>query len=210
MNKLKNTIKKIPFLFNLLIRLKTIKTTGTIFINVLPQKEKINVLLDYAKKFNCKIFIETGTYKGDTLFSCKNYFEELFSIELSHELFLYCKDRFLNENKIHIYEGNSGEVLPNIIKKDSRPILFWLDAHYSRGDTTTGDDHSPIVKELDFILSNIENFCILIDDARDFNGKNGYPTMSFLKRLIKNVNTKNNWDLIITVKNDIIRIHKKI
>lgn len=209
--KTKDLIKKMPFLFGILVYLKNAKTSGTFFAKILPQEEKVKLFLEYAKKFGCKIFIETGTYRGDTIYACKDYFDELFSIELSHDLFLICQERFLNYEKIHIFEGNSGVVLPDIVKSNnSKPILFWLDAHYSGGETAQGEKDTPIAQELDFILENVSSFCILIDDARCFDGRNGYPTIGLLKRMINKKNKDNKKTALkLQVKNDIIRITHK-
>jgi len=210
MNKyynLKKIIIKSPFLLNIASFLLKVKNTRTIFVSSLNSDDKIKLILDYAKKFNSKIFIETGTYKGDTTYACKDFFDELYSIELSHELFLDCQKRFSNISKIKVFEGDSGKLLPEIISQQNNPVLFWLDAHYSGGETACGDLDTPIIKELDFIFKNLQNFCILIDDARFFNGKNGYPTVGFLKNIIKIHNKKTiNNKLDICIKNDVIRI----
>lgn len=198
--KIKQFIINTPWLFKIVIYILNIKNTGTIFISPLSQEGKADLLLEYAKQSGCKIFVETGTYKGDTVDRCKDFFEELFSIELSHELFMACQERFVRSEKIHLYEGDSGSVLPKIIASKNDSILFWLDAHFSGGETARGELDSPVVKELEYILDNVTNFCILIDDARYFNGKNGYPAISLLKKII------NGKGLKMQVKNDIIRI----
>lgn len=206
MRKFKDFIIKVPFLYKISLYLIKVKTTGTFRVGILPQSEKVGLLLDYAKKLDCKIFVETGTYKGDTVNSCKDYFDELFSIELSHELFLYCKNKFSGFDKIHIFEGDSERVLPEIVQGINKPILFWLDAHYSGGETARGEQDSPIIKELNYILENVQSFCILIDDARCFNGKNGYPSMKYLKDIINQSPAYKKTPLKLQVRNDIIRI----
>jgi hypothetical protein len=205
--KIKKFIIKRPLLLKVLVPFINIKTTGTVFVRMLTQPEKVKVLLDYAKKIDCKIFVETGTCLGDTLYSCKDSFDELFSIELSHKLFIDCQNRFLAYSHIHVFEGDSGVLLPKIVEGKKKTILFWLDAHYSGGETARGEEDSPVVKELDFILKKVPHFCVLIDDARCFTGKNSYPTIGFLKKMIENHNRSNkNNILTLQVKNDIIRI----
>lgn len=183
-----------------------VRLTGTLQVQELSAQSKAELILSYAKKYKCKKFIETGTFKGDTVDACKDFFEEITSIELSHELFLESKARFASIPKIHILEGNSGDLLPQVVT--SSPVLFWLDAHYSGGYTAKGPEDSPVMKELNFILNHRLDHCILIDDARCFTGKieTGYPTIPALKTILK----KDYGDALhIEVKNDIIRITKK-
>ena len=87
-----------------------------------------------------------------------------------------------------------------------KPCLFWLDAHYSGKGTAKEDVITPIIYELQCILNSSNlNHVILIDDARFFIGKNGYPTIKELKEII--FSKSSDWTFV--VKNDIIRIHKK-
>lgn len=202
--KIKNILVKIPFIFNILVYFVNIRNTGTIYVKSLTPEKKAELILEYANKYNCKIFVETGTYKGDTLYKCKDFFNKLYSIELSQDLFYLCKNRFVDFNNIYIFKGDSSRILPKIVEGEIEPIIFWLDAHYSGGETARGEQDSPIIKELSIIFSKLSNFCILIDDARYFNGKNGYPKIGFLKKIIYNGNKNNR--LKVRVKNDIIRI----
>ena len=211
MNKLQKALTHVPPLYSAFNYLNKIRITGTLTVAMLPQDEKRKLILDYAKTYTCNVFVETGTYKGDTLEACRSHFKELYSIELSPELFRGSRDRFVGVQNIHIYEGNSGELLPEIVKKINEPALFWLDAHYSGGETAQGPEDSPIVKELDFLLNySAFNNCILIDDARCFNGKSGYPRINVLRRMIEEKNKKDGTVLQLQVKNDIIRIAKEI
>ena len=207
--KIKKLILTTPYVRDSFEYLNRIRLTRTISVRLLNQKEKASLILDYAKKYRCRIFIETGTYKGNTLSACKDYFDDLSSIELSHELFLENKKRFDFIKKIHLYEGDSGTLLPSVTKIN-KPTLFWLDAHYSGQGTAQGTKDSPIIAELNFILNHRNDHCILIDDARCFNGKDGYPRISGLKKILKEKNVINKNSLVLEVKNDIIRITKAV
>jgi hypothetical protein len=60
---------------------------------------------------------------------------------------------------------------------------------------------------MEFILNELNlNHVILIDDAREFVGTNGYPTIKELKKLV--LTKRKDWSFI--VKYDIIRIHKNL
>jgi hypothetical protein len=173
-----------------------------------PHAYKIQTLINFHKKYKPTIFIETGTFWGSTLWHMKNKFEKCYSIELSQKLYEYNKKFFSKYKKVNILHGDSGEVLKNILPKINKPCLFWLDAHYSgEGNSSVmGDSETPIVKELDTILDHkIKNHIIIIDDARNFIGNNGYPKIETVESLIK---TKNS-ELKFEVFDDLIRIYPK-
>jgi hypothetical protein len=178
---------------------------------ILSYDEKRSILLSYKKKYGLDYFVETGTFFGDTVEFFRNKFKKVYSIELSEELALKCSKRFENISNVKIIQGDSGEILNDIIKEISSPILFWLDGHYSSefyvGDqyirTAKGEKETPILEELSTILSRQnKKHVILIDDARCFNGQNDYPEYSYLKKYILKLNPSAK----IEKKRDIIRI----
>jgi len=173
-----------------------------------PDIIKSNVVKEYAEQFQVKIFVETGTYLGQMIDGTKVYFDEIVSIELDNDLFERAKKRFSEFKNITILHGDSAELLPICIKDIRKPILFWLDAHYSAGFTTKGNLSTPINMELESILKHPWNaeHVILIDDARCFIGDDDYPTLNELEKIVMNKNP----NLIFNVKDDIIRIHKKL
>lgn len=165
--------------------------------------EKQRVILSYQKKYNYSTFIETGTYEGDMIDALKNNFKSLFSIELGEKLYEKAVNRFKNNSNIKILQGDSAEVLKQILPTIKTPTIFWLDAHYSQGETAKGSIDTPIEQELNTILSHsIKNNVILIDDARLFNGENDYPEINSLKNNILNTYPS----ITFEVTDDIIRI----
>lgn len=204
LQEIKKIILKIQFLARPLIFLNTALITGNIFNTPLTSEKKTELLVEIAKKYNLKILVETGTHKGDTIFYCKDYFDELFSIELDHQFYVNSKNRLLNYSNVHIVEGDSSVVLVNILKNINKPTLFWLDAHYSGVGTAKGDLDTPVIKELDYILSKNFGCVILIDDARLFRGVGGYPKLKSIKKMLNK-----HKDFTIEVSGDIIRIFIK-
>jgi hypothetical protein len=160
------------------------------------------VMLQYQKKYDCKIFVETGTYKGETVNYVKNYFEEIYSIEIYEPLYKNALNMFINDNNVNLFLGDSSDVMPIIINKLDKKTLFWLDAHYSGQGTSMGSLECPIYAELDTIFKANVPFVILIDDARWFGGTNDYPTLHELYLYIY----KKYPYAEINVKEDIIRI----
>ena len=161
----------------------------------------------YAKQFSLNTLIETGTCGGEMLLATRKIFKEIHSIELSEFLYKFAKKRLAKYKHISLYQGNSSEVLPKLLTNIKQPCLFWLDAHYSGGLTTRGDQETPIMKELVAIFNHpIDKHVVLIDDAYLFTGEKDYPKLEEVKKFIS---TKRK-DLTLSVKFDIIRIHKKI
>jgi hypothetical protein len=109
----------------------------------------------------------------------------LHSIELSDELYRQAVTRFAGNAKVCLWQGDSGEVLAEIVERINAPTLFWLDGHYSGGKTAHGQEVTPIRRELQQIAGAklLSSHVIVVDDARLFNGSNGYPTMEELQRL---------------------------
>jgi len=150
-----------------------------------PKEYKHQVILNFAQKHNHKIFVETGTYMGETLYMMKNSFDELYSIELSSLLYKKALKVFRGISHVTLIHGDSGKQLKLLLKKIEHSVLFWLDAHYSGGITVRGKQETPIVSEIKAILSHNFKHTILIDDARCFIGKNGYPTLKQLFNVVK-------------------------
>src|SRR5262249_54408993 len=142
-----------------------------------------------------RIFVETGTYVGDTTAALAPAFAECFTIEMSPELYARASARFSSSPLIHCMLGDSADVLPHIVGRLKEPALFWLDAHASGGDTIdTGK--GPILTELAAIHSGTLKHVTLIDDAR------GHNLMAIRDTLPDNFS--------VTLRNDIIRIIPRI
>ena len=169
-----------------------------------PHIIKQKTVNEYAKLFKLSTLVETGTYLGDMIFSQKKNFKKIISIELQSSFYNYAKKRFKKDKNVEIILGDSGDVLKGLAQKKEfdYPCLFWLDSHYSGGNTSKGKKETPILEELETILNTKQNHVLLIDDARCFVGENDYPTISELKTLIINIFPKSG----IFVLDDIIRI----
>jgi hypothetical protein len=151
-----------------------------------PHIVKQKIIRSYQNDTGLKILVETGTYLGDMLEAQKNHFESLYSIELGQELYEKACQRFSLDHNIHIFQGDSGKVLPEVMKKLNSSAIFWLDGHYSAGITAKGDKECPIYEELSAILDSGREFnhVLLIDDARCFIGEGDYPTISDIKQFV--------------------------
>jgi hypothetical protein len=161
----------------------------------------------FAQKYGIRVFIETGTYLGDMVAAVSCYFDRIYSIELSEDLFSQAIKKFGGYKHITIIHGDSFQVIPEILKHIYLPCLFWLNGHYSIGNTPKEKKEAFIMEELKQICAHrVKNHVILIDDACLFTGKNDYPTLEFLRTFVESRLSYYELD----VKNDIIRIYKKL
>jgi hypothetical protein len=141
-------------------------------------------------KYPNKVFIETGSYVGDGIKQALNAgFMKVFSIELSGEYYRRCKKRFKIDPRVSIIHGDSYKVLPDLLKKINTRITFWLDGHYSCGNTALGDYYAPLMQELQSIKDHhIKEHTILIDDMRcwkELNHVHGFCTDDIISKLLE-------------------------
>jgi hypothetical protein len=151
-----------------------------------PHIVKVNTVASYAKTGKYKVLVETGTFMGDMIEAQQNNFEQIYSIELSVPFWEKAKEKFKSQPHIKLLQGDSGQVMQNLIQEINQPAIFWLDGHYSGGNTALGEKVSPIFEELEAIFTSKLEHCILIDDARLFDGKGDYPSIEEVKRFIFN------------------------
>ncbi len=168
-----------------------------------PEDFKRRNILEYFETYNCETFIETGTCYGATTEFMIPYAKEIHTVELSEKLYKKCIEKFKNEAKVHCYQGNSRDLLSDIIKQIKGKPLFYLDSHYAGNGTAKADKNTPIIEELSILASsNIGSMVILIDDARFFGFEDDYPSLFKLKLFIK----ENFQNAEFDVYNDVIRI----
>ena len=111
--------------------------------------------------------------------------------------------RFIGIDNIELINGDSGKELGKILVRINQAALFWLDGHYSAGETARGEKDTPILEELHQILNTEEKgHVIIIDDARLFGSDNEYPSLQTLTEIVISKRSDN----IIVVQDDIIRV----
>ncbi len=169
----------------------------------LPNLLKHPILVRYARLHGLKALVETGTFLGDTPWALRNRFAEIHTIELSPTLCGLARERFKRFPHIHVHEGESTIVLPQLFKELRRPSLFWLDGHFSGGITAQGESTTPICDEVQIIAERCPvRFVMLIDDARSFGSEDGYPSLAEFKERVRTLLP----EAIFLVENDLIAI----
>jgi hypothetical protein len=172
-----------------------------------PHPIKMIMVSSYLNRYSINDFVETGTFRGDTLGYIASRGVRCTSIELSEVLYNAACSRFKAFKNVRLVQGDSGQRIPELLKEINYPVLFWLDGHYSSGITASAEVQTPVSAELQAILDHpVKKHVILIDDARSFDGNNDYPYLDELLRVIREEGSYS-----VEVSADIIRIvpHKK-
>lgn len=116
-----------------------------------------------------EVFVETGTFEGDTVDTARAFFDELHTIELSDEHFARARARFEDSPAVRVHHGSSPELLRTLSGGlEGRSVLFWLDAHFCFRGSAGDELQCPLLAELDAIGSLGPDSVVLIDDARFF------------------------------------------
>lgn len=123
-----------------------------------------------AQCLGLRAFIETGTYLGDSLENVCGAFERAVSIELSPQLHEAARRKFADRANVTLLLGDSAHrIVDASALCAGLPTLYWLDAHWSAGNTARGDENTPILTELALIAPRAsEQDVVLIDDMRQF------------------------------------------
>lgn len=149
-----------------------------------PHAIKQGRIIEYKNNFNLNTLVETGTFQGEMIEAQRKNFSNIYSIELSPEYFKKAEVKFKRFKHIQIIQGDSAKKLKEVTSMLVSPSLFWLDGHYSGGNTAKGNLNCPIYEELDAIFSGKFDHVLVIDDAKDFNGTEDYPTIETLKAYV--------------------------
>ena len=138
------------------------------------------------------LWIETGTYYGETTKLLSKISKKTISIEADKNLFETSNKILKNFKNVEILNGKSEDLLDKVISKNLnfKNVCIYLDAHlcqdHLKNTKTFGNENTatPILNELEIVskyVSNFEKIVVLIDDIRLFQGKfQNYPNKNTL------------------------------
>lgn len=122
----------------------------------------------FATRLKPAHFVETGTFKGESLRRARRFFKECHSAEMSPHYFAEAQKAFAQDAGVHLALGDSAAFLRGWQEKHrGETALFWLDAHWCVADKTAGENsQSPLLSEIEALAGLPADSVILIDDAR--------------------------------------------
>lgn len=133
-----------------------------------PQFVKEAILRKYA--IAGATWVETGTFRGTTTRFLAGLAPRVYTVEPAPKLCERARHRFAGSH-VEVLGGVSEEIFPELLPTLSGDVCFWLDGHYSAGQTFRGATDCPVEQELAAIDANLARFgrvSILIDDVRCF------------------------------------------
>src|SRR5215470_15285010 len=88
--------------------------------------------------------IETGTYRGRGTRLLADVFPRVTTIEVAPQLARAAAASLASLAHVDVVGGSSADVLPGLIDP-VQPTLYWLDGHWSGGETGGAGDECPVI-----------------------------------------------------------------
>ena len=153
------------------------------FSSPAPWSVKMRILKKYGLD---RFWIESGTFLGTTAKYISKHCFKLYTIEPQKELYNNACQELSRISNIELIEAKSEDVLESIVQsiisiERSPDITFWLDGHFSQGNTFKGAVDTPVLQELQIIerlLPQLGKVVVLVDDMRLF-AKFNYVTEEY-------------------------------
>ena len=124
-------------------------------------------VVDLRDVLELRVFVETGTYRGETTAFAAGAFDRVVTVEVRDDYRADAMDRLAGHGNIEFVAGDSAIVLPQVVAGLEGPAMFWLDGHAGGGHFGT-EDRCPVLAELAAINTSPHEHVILVDDARAF------------------------------------------
>lgn len=145
-----------------------------------PAIAKQRHLLNVLKSRGHRIFVEAGTYTGETTAFCARHVERVYTVELHDQLFAAAEKRFAKQSNVTVVHGDSLIEVPRIVADcEGNPPLVFLDGHFSGAGTAEGVEMEPAESTLRRLADvTPPGTTIVIDDLRLFgSGLAGFPQL---------------------------------
>lgn len=145
-----------------------------------PSRAKRNHLIRLIAQRGHRIFVEGGTYRGDTIAFVLPHVDRAISVELSAQYFAAARERFAGVPAVELYLGDATDVIPELVATLDQSALIWLDGHYSGRDTALGNEVEPAAEILERLAADTPSgSTIVIDDLRLF-GHADYASLDIM------------------------------
>ena len=128
--------------------------------------EHVDDINDYST------FVETGTAYGQSLQEIFPYFDKIFTVEISEDLWTWLHPQIEDIKHIQHVLGDSLIEMPKFLDTlgEDEKVFFWLDAHWSQGLSSKNEFDVPLIQECQIIDEKYkgDTAVVAIDDLRMF------------------------------------------
>jgi hypothetical protein len=148
-------------------------------------------------------WLETGTNFGQTTAILAKSSPFVVTLEPMVELYETASVRLKHHSNVEVIHASSEDGFAPAVERLGDRVNFWLDGHYSSGNTFRGSSATPIKHELGVISRFVQqggNVAVFIDDVRLFVGdwaddssatdRDGYPPLSFVVDWAQSLNLR--------------------
>jgi hypothetical protein len=138
-------------------------------------------------------WLETGTYYGGTTAVLAQRSPSVVTLEPMFELYEAASARLKHLSNVEVINASSEVAFAPTVTRLGDRVNFWLDGHYSSGNTFRGSSDTPIELELAAISHLVQkggHVAVFIDDVRLFveewsedpasADRDGYPPLRTL------------------------------
>jgi hypothetical protein len=148
---------------------------------------KVRQIKALASRTDCRVFIEAGTFLGNTAMRCSGDFRRVITMELDPNLFQQAKSYLATRRNVLCLEGDALKLLPSVLEEsDVRDALVFLDGHFSGGATAHGELAEPACEEIAVLARHKDKInAVIVDDFRCFGRDKGWPKRSLLLKTIE-------------------------
>ena len=106
------------------------------------------IVIELARLNGSTTFVKTGTFHGDTTRWAASRFEIVHTIERAENLYNLHSEELARIKGVNPHLGDSRDILPQIVEAiHGQKAVFWLDGHWSGGDTAGKSDECPLLGE---------------------------------------------------------------
>jgi hypothetical protein len=172
----------------------------------------LRLAADLRDRLKLRRVVETGTFRGITARSLASLFDSVITIELSHTFHQRAAIALSDLPHVQALLGRSAEVLHTATDREI-PTLYFLDGHWSAGDTDGVTDQCPVLEEIMAIGRGHPYDCLIIDDARLFTAAppppldaGQWPTIT---QVFDTVRSQRPWHVVTVLRDQIIAVPQR-
>jgi hypothetical protein len=151
-------------------------------VSLPPLQAKRRQLLRLFREGGHTLFVESGTYRNDTVAFFLGHAQRIVTVEIEPMLHAAAERRFAGEPSVTFLLGDALDRIPPVIELEAASTLLFLDGHFSGGVTGEGREREPAATILGALGGRTRRapLTIVVDDLRLFGTDPDFPSLDGL------------------------------